>query len=174
MKHLLINFLSLMLLGSLFIQCSEEQSPTAANDETNTSLDKVTIIEDTFDYNYEGSLPYEDCVTGAQMLNYGIIKAYYRAIITPSGKYIESGHVDYNAYGEVTLENLSTGEIWTLQNGTNPWIYIEHQNGGVLLHYLWQEVYKSGNQVLNLHLQGFFTINPNGIITKNLETYFCN
>ena len=174
MKHQLGFLLSFTLLGSIFFSCSEQQAPTAIVEESNTTLDKVIIINDSFDYDYVESLPYTDCVTGASMQNHGIIKANYKIIMTPSGHYIETGHVDYNAYGDVTLENLSTGEIWTLQNGTNPWSWIEYANGSFRFHYLWNEVYKLGNQVLNLHLQGFFTVDQNGNVTKNLETYSCN
>jgi hypothetical protein len=106
------------------------------------------------------------------MRNYGTVKANYKIVITPSGHYIETGHADYNAYGEVTLVNTSTGEEWTLQNGTNPWHWIEYNNGSFRFHYLWNEVYKSGNNVLNLHLQGFITVDKDGIVTKTGFYFF--
>jgi hypothetical protein len=175
MKHLLNYLFVLLLLGCIFIGCSDQQAPTGISEESNTTLNKATIIKDSFDYDYDAeSLPFTDCVTGASMQNHGIVKANYKIVLTPSGHYIETGHVDYDAYGGVTLENLSTGEIWTLQNGTNPWHWIEYDNGSFRFHYLWNEVYKSGNQVLNLHLQGFITVDKNGNVTKEIETYSCN
>jgi hypothetical protein len=162
------------MLGFILWGCSDQQSPTAISEEANTTLNKATIIKGSFDYVYSELDTYTDCVTGASMRNYGTVKANYKIVITPSGHYIETGHADYNAYGEVTLVNTSTGEEWTLQNGTNPWHWIEYNNGSFRFHYLWNEVYKSGNNVLNLHLQGFITVDKDGIVTKNIETYSCN
>lgn len=181
MKSFLIFLCSLLFFGCIFLGCGDQQAPTSLNNELNTTLDKVIIEEGSFEFNYDDAdgegnpfPPYTDCVTGASMQNHGRVEAHYRIVITPSGIYKETGHVDYNAYGEVTLENLSTGEVWTLQNGTNPWSWIEYHNGSFRFHYLWNEIYRSGNQVLNLHLQGFFTIDHNGNVTKSLESYSCN
>jgi hypothetical protein len=174
MKHRLGNFFSLLLIGSLFIQCGDQQVPTAISDESNTTLDKVTVVEYSFDYDLSLDPPYTDCVTGAPMQNYGIVKVYVKEKTTPSGNWIATGYTDYNAYGGVTLVNTSTMEIWTLQNGQNPFHEIANHNGSYRLHYHWNELYKLNNQNLNIHLKGFFTIDKNGNITKELETYSCN
>lgn len=174
MRHFLSKSFLLLLIGSFFIQCSDQQSPTSISNESNTLLDKVTVTEYNFDYDLDTDPPYTDCVTGMSMQNHGVVIVYVRELTTPSGNWIATGYVDYNAYGGVTLENMSTNDIWTLQNGHNPWNEIENHNGGYRLHYHWNEVYKLGNQNLNLHLKGFFTIDHNGNVTKDLETYSCN
>jgi hypothetical protein len=174
MKNWLKCFFCLLLLGCVIISCNDQQAPTAIGDATNTTLNKVTVVEYSFDYDLDTDPPYTDCVTGASMQNHGVVIVYVREITTPSGNWIASGYVDYDAYGGVTLENTSTNEIWTLENGQNPWNEIEKHNGSYRLHYHWNEVYKSGNQNLHIHLKGFFAIDSEGNITRDLETYSCN
>ena len=108
------------------------------------------------------------------MQNHGIVKIYVTEKTIASGNWISRGYVDYNAYDGVTLENLSSGEIWTCQNGQNPWNEITKNNGAYRIHWHWNEVYKLGNQTLNIHLKGFFTIDKNSNVTKDIETYSCN
>ena len=94
-------------------------------------------------------------MTGALIQYHSFVKIYAKEKTTPSGNWIATGYVDYDAYDGVILENLSTEEIWTLQNGQNPWNEIENHNGSYRLHYHWNELYKLGNQNLHIHLEGF-------------------
>jgi hypothetical protein len=174
MKNSLKWFICFLFLGCVITSCSDHQAPTAISDDSSTTLNKVTVVEYNFDYDLDTDLPYTNCVTGASMQNHGIVKVYVRELTTPSGNWTATGYVDYGAYGGVTLENLSTNEIWTLQNGQNPWNEIEIHNGSYQLHYHWNEVYTSGNENLHIHLKGFFTIDRGGNVTRALEEYFCN
>lgn len=174
MKHLLIFLFSILLIGGLFIQCGDQEAPTSTGEESKATLNKVSVVEYSYDYDGDWDPPLTNCVTGALMQYHGVVKVYVRDLMTPSGNWIETGYVDYNAYDGVTLENLSTGEIWTCQNGQNPFNIIEKNNGAFRLHGHWNEVYKLGNQTLNLHLKSWFTVDKNGNLTKNIETYFCN
>lgn len=173
MKHLLIFLFSILLIGGLFIQCGDQQTPTSISDESNATLNKATVVEYTFDYDCDLDPPLTNCVTGAPMQAHGVIKGYVRELTTPSGNWTSKGYADYNAYGGITLENLSTGEIWTNKNGTNPWKEIEIHNGSYRFHYHVNEVYALGNQTLHIRLKGFFTVDKNGNVTKYLETYSC-
>jgi hypothetical protein len=173
MKHLLTLF-SILLIGGLYIQCNDQKAPTSTGDESITTLNKAIIDEGEFDYDFEPDAPYSNCVTGALMKNHGVLKLYFKAIITPSGTYKETGYVDYNAYGGITLENLSTGEIWTLQNGTDHWSWIEFHNSSFRYHYLWNELYKLGNHNLHIHSQGYFAVDKNGNVTRVVENISCN
>lgn len=76
MKHLLSYLFSLLLLGSIFIGCSDQQAPTGNTDEAVTPLNKVTIVESTFDADLTGEPHYLDCATGAPMNNIGTVKVY--------------------------------------------------------------------------------------------------
>lgn len=134
MKYPSSVVLSILFVGCLFVGCNDQEITASAPGESIPALGKVTIIEDYFDFENTGPGEYLDC-TGAIMEWHGTIKANYRAVLTPSGHYIETGHVDYNAYGGITLENSSTHEVWTLQNGTNPWDWIEHHDGSLRFHY---------------------------------------
>lgn len=164
----------LLFLGIIFLGCSDPQAPTAVSSDTDLTLNKGSVVEYSFDYDLDTDPPYTNCVTGEPMQNHGIVKVYVREMTTPSGNWIGSGYVDYEAYGAVTLENTTTSEIWTLKNGQNPWSEIENHNGSYRIHYHWNEVYSMGNQNLHIHLQGFFSIDSDGNITRDLETYDCN
>ena len=81
MKHFFIYPLSLLMLGFILWGCSDQQSPTAISEESNTTLNKATIIKGSFDYVYSELDTYTDCVTGASMRNYGTVKANYKKSI---------------------------------------------------------------------------------------------
>ncbi len=174
MKHFLSYMIFLTITVIILISCGDQQAPTANTDEDINSLSKVTVVEYTFDYDFSLDPPITDCVTGAPMQGHGIILFYVKEITTPSGNWIATGHADYNAYGGVTLENTVTGEVWTLQNGINPWNEIAKHNGAYRLHYHWNELYKLNNQNLHIHSQGYFTVDMGGNITKDIFTYRCN
>ena len=174
MKYLLINFLSLVLIGGFFIHCSDEQTPTGTSQDELSRMQKVIVDEYSFDAILDLDPPYEDCATGEDMQNHGTVKVYIVEKTTPSGNLLITGWVDYNAYSGVTLENLGTGEIWTLTNGHNPFHEVIKENGFYRLHYHWSELYKNSNgENLHIHLKGFFAIDNEGNVTKDLESYNC-
>ena len=164
----------MLLLGSILIGCSDQESPTAANDEALTTLSKAGVVEYQFDVNLGLEAPYEDCTTGADMQNHGITRAHIRVTTTPSGNLIMKGWVDYDAYGAVTLENLATGEIWTLANGHNPFGRVIKENGYFLAHYHWNELYRGPNgQVLHILLKGHIKFDKDGNLIIFRRSYTC-
>jgi hypothetical protein len=173
MKNFLGYVLSVLLMGGIFLSCSDQEAPTA-NDKALTPFNKVTVVEYTFDYDLDLDPPTTDCLTGVPMQAHGIILFYVKEITTPSGNWIASGYADYNAYGDITFENTVTGEVWTLKNGKNPWNEISKHNGAYRLHFHWNELYKLNNQNLNVHSQGYFTVDKDGNVTKDIFTYRCN
>ena len=173
MKHLLSYLFSFLILGIIFISCSEQQGPTANNDEAVTPLNKVTVVEYSYLYDMDWDPPYEDCATGEDMKTHGLVEVFIREKTTPSGNLIINGWVDYNYYSGVTLENLGTGDIWTLENGHNPFHEVIKENGFYNLHYHWNELFKLNNQTLHIHLKGHFQILPDGTVTHDRESYTC-
>ena len=173
MKLLFGYLFSLLLLGSIFIGCSDQQAPTANNDEALPPLSKVVVVEYTFDWDLSFDPPYEDCATGAPMQPHGVIRYYVREVITPSGNILLSAWVDYNAYDGVTLENLDTGDMWTLTNGNSPITNVTKENGFYLAAYHWNELYRLNNQNLHIHAKGHKKFEPDGTVTTNRRTYNC-
>jgi len=172
MKHLLSYLFSVLLLGSTFIGCSDQQTPTDGNDEALTALNKPVI--ESYWWNMDWDPVYEDCATGEDMQNHGWLKIYTREITTPSGNVIISGWVDYDAYEGVTLENLATGDIWTLTTGHNPFHEVIKENGMYILRYNWNELYKKQNSPnIHIHLKGHLKILPDGTVTHDRESYTC-
>ena len=173
MKNFAINFLSILLLGMLLIQCNEEPTPTGVSQDNLLSMSKIIVNEYTFDATLDLEPPYEDCATGEDMQNHGTVKVYIVERITPSGNVLVNGWVDYNAYGEVTLENLGNGDIWTLTNGHNPFHEVIKENGFYVLSYHWNELYKLDNQTLHILLKGHVKIEADGTVTIDRESYTC-
>ena len=129
MKLLFGYLFSLLLLGGIFIGCSEQQAPIANNDEAVTTLNRVTVVEYTCDADLTSEPPYLDCVTGEPMNNIGTVLVHIRELTTPSGNVSINGWVDYDAYGGVILKNETTLEEWTLTNGHNPFHEVIKENG---------------------------------------------
>ena len=173
MKHPFINLLSLLLLGFMFWGCDDQQAPTAVNEEALTTLSKVTVVESILDWDLSLDPPYEDCATGAPMQPHGLIRYYFREVTTPSGNILLSAWVDYNAHDGVTLENLGTGEMWTLTNGNSPITNVTKENGFYLAAYHWNELYRLNNQNFHIHAQGHKKFEPDGTVTTDRRSYNC-
>ena len=124
-------------------------------------------------YNLDWDPPYEDCASGQDMQNHGWVLVYTQTKTTPSGNVIISGWVDYHAYQGVTLENLGTGEMWTLTTGHNPFHEVIKENGFYILRYNWNELYKLNKQNLHIHLKGYLKILPDDTVTHDRESYTC-
>jgi hypothetical protein len=173
MKNFLGYVLSVLLMGGIFLSCSDQQAPTA-NDEVVDPLNKVTVVEYFILFDLSLEPPYTNCVTGAPMQNHGIATLHITEKTTPSGNWIATGYLDYNSHGGITLENTSTNEIWTLQNGTNPFNEIAKHNGAYRIHYHYNELYKLNNQNLHIKLKGFFAIDKDGNVTREIHEITCN
>jgi hypothetical protein len=165
--------LSLLLLGFIFWGCDDQQPSTAATDEALTPLSKVNVVEYSFDYNLDWDDPYEGCANGQPMQQHGWLRYHVRETTTPSGNILLSAWVDFNALGGVTLENLVTGEIWTLTNGNNPITNVTKENGFYLAAYHWNELYRLNNQNFHLHVKGHKKFEPDGTVTTDRRSITC-
>lgn len=173
------SLLSLLLIvmltgcGETMITESAEIISSPDLEQAPTSLSKVDTYEDIWVYDLDDAPPYDDCSTGAPMQNHGFLEIHDVYKTTPSGHTIISSWVDYDALGGVTLENLVTGEIWTLVNGHNPATYLYHANGSFMLAYQWTDLYKLDKRTLHIHLKGHIKINADGTVEINRESYTC-
>lgn len=179
MKNLLYFVLFLSVLTVFMFYCQQEQNPAeilgieSSSEEGPASLSKVFVVVDSFDAVLDLEPPYENCTTGEDMQNHGTVRAYLVGRVTPSGNEIWNGWVDYDALGGVTLENLGTGEIWTLTNGHNPFHEIYKENGFWVLSYHWSELYKLNNNTLHIQLKGHVKLQPDGTWKIDRESYRC-
>jgi hypothetical protein len=173
MKHLLSYLISLLLLGIISWGCSDQQAPTANTDEAVTPLSKVTVDEYFFDWDLDWDDPYENCASGAPMQPHGLIRYHIREVTTPSGNILLSAWVDYNVLGGVTLENVGTGEMWTLTNGNSPITNVTKENGFLVAAYHWNELYRLNNQNFHIHAQGHKKFEPDGTVTTDRRSYNC-
>ena len=170
----------LVVALALFVAVSCDQQPVEppADQMTDQTAEvpafKVERDAYTFDVDLESEPPYPDCL-GEAMKNHGTVKGYVRERTTPSGNLIMSGWVDYQAYGGVTLEGLSSGDIYILRNGHNPWAEMYKENGFWLLAYHWNELYRTQDgKKLNVHLKGHVKLEPDGTWKIARESYRCN
>jgi hypothetical protein len=93
---------------------------------------------------------------------------------TPSGNLIVRAWVDYTAHGEVTIEGLTSGNIWTLTHGHNPFGEVIKENGFYQLHYQWHEFFTSSiHGDLRVHLKGHVFVDPSGTLRIERETATC-
>ena len=167
---------SLVVLVPLFFVTACDRQP--AGPQVDQTLDvptfKVDRLDYTYDYDLDGDAPYPDCL-GEAMQNHGVVQVFVRQRATPSGNVLVNGWVDYDAYGPVTLEGLSSGTVYTLVNGKNPFVEVIKENGLYLLHYHWNEVFRSQDgKKVNVHLQGHLKIEPDGTVKIDRESYRCN
>jgi hypothetical protein len=108
------------------------------------------------------------------MQYHGWVLIHFREVTTPSGNLIVNAWVDYT-YDQITLENTVTGEIWTNLNGHNPFGEVMKDNGFYVLHYQWNELYRNeAGELLHIHLKGHFTIDKEGMITHDRESFTCH
>lgn len=155
--------------------CTDQTtSPTALSDDVAAPTFTVDRQEFSSPYDMDWDPPYTDCATGEDMQNHGILLIHIRETTTPSGNVTVHGWVDYDAFGPITLEGLSSGDIWTLNNGHNPFGEVIKDNGFYLLHYQWSELYSNPEgRKLHIHLKGHVKVNPDGTVTINRESYTC-
>jgi len=171
MKHLLSYLFSLLLLGSIFIGCSDQQAPTDGNEEALTALNKPVI--ESFWWNMDWDPVYEDCATGDDMQNHGWLKIYTQEITTPSGNVIISGWVDYG-FEQITLEGLTSGDIWMLTNGFNPFHEVYKENGAYFLNFQWHEFYSNEyGDKRRAFVTGHLHIDADGNVTSVRESINC-
>jgi len=166
----------LVAVLGLFVVVSCDQQPVEplVDQTSDVPAFKVEHQVYTYDYDMDEDPPYPDCL-GEAMQNHGVVKVYVRQRDTPSGNVLVNGWVDYDAYGGITLEGLSSGEVYTLINGKNPFVEVMKEDGFYLLHYHWNEVYRSDDgKKVNVHLQGRFMIGPDGTVKIDRESYRCN
>ena len=171
MKHLL-NLMLVILLGSLIISCNEQQTPTSSSEEALTPISKVSVNEYSLKIDLDEEEPFVEC-DGNLMQYHGSVGLYIKEVVTPAGNIIAKWQVDYMAFDGVTLENLGTGEIWTLTNGHNPVGEVIKENGFYLIHYQWSELYKLDKKTLHIHLKGQFMVLPDGTVKHDRETVKC-
>jgi hypothetical protein len=162
-----------LVMGALLVGCGGqplELEPVP--DEALTPLFKVTVDEDTYEYDLGNELPYEDCA-GEDMQTHGKILVHVREMTTPSGNLIVSGWVDYT-FEQITVEGLSTGEIWTLTNGFNPFHEVIKEDGSYFLHYQWHEFYTNEDgEKLRAFVNGNYQIDQDGNVRIERESVRC-
>ena len=90
MKQVL-SLMLIILLGGFFISCNEEPLTTAAMNDSQSPIAKVSVVEDYFDYNLDLDLPNTDCATGEDMQNHGWVRVFIRETTTPSGNITQNG-----------------------------------------------------------------------------------
>lgn len=164
---------ALLLVPLLLLACDRE--PVApAPDEGLTPLLKVDRQDSADPYDLDWDPPYEDCATGEDMQNHGIVLVYVRETTTPSGNVTTHGWVDYDAFDGVTLEGLTSGDVWTLTNGHNPFGEVIKDNGSYLLHYQWSESYSHPDgRKLHINLKGHVKVDNDGNVTIDRESHTC-
>jgi hypothetical protein len=122
----------------------------------------------------DGEAPYEDCTTGADMKYYGTLLVTISELTNASGNLIIQSWVDYDAFDGVTLKNMDTQEVWTCISGHNPFGEVIKENGFYVLHYHWNELYRSGDgDMLHILLKGHVKIDKDGNVTIDRESYTC-
>jgi hypothetical protein len=178
MKHFFISLLSLLMMGFIFWGCSDQQSPTATDEEV-SSLSKVDRVEYTFELDLadpdEGVPPYEGC-PGEDFQPHGIIVVHVVETTTPSGNWIVSGWTDYFAdENGVWLVGLTSGDTWTLYKANNPWHEFSKENGYYLLKYQWHEWYRNDDtgETLRVFVKGHVLVTPKGGLKIARETTRC-
>ena len=172
MKHLLSYLFSVLLLGSTFIGCSDQQTPTDGNDEVLTPLSKVTVVEYTFEYDLGDEDPYEDCA-GEDMQLHGNVLVHVRETTTPSGNTIVSGWVDYE-FDQITMVGLTSGDIWMLTKGFNPFHEVYKESGAYLLNFQWHEFYSNEyGDKRRAFVTGHLHIDADGHVTSERESIRC-
>lgn len=171
MRRLALTTAPLVLLAA----CSNPPTTsTVLNDDAAPPAFKADRQESTWEAVMDEEPAYEDCATGEDMQNHGRLLVYETETTLPSGNVILHGWVDYAAFGPVTLEGVTSGDIWTLQNGHNPFGDVSKENGFYMLRYQWSELYKNPDgQTLHIHLKGHFKIDPDGNVTIDRESYTC-
>ena len=173
MKHLLGYLFPLLFLGSIFIGCSDQQTPTAITEEAITPLSKVIVNEYFWEIVLDNEDPFVLC-DGDLMQYHGSVGLHIKEKITPSGNMIVSAWVDYQAFDGVTSENTVTGELWTLTNGHNPFGEVIKENGFYILHYQWHEFFENEyGEKLRIFLKGHAKENPDGTVSIERETVRC-
>jgi hypothetical protein len=161
---------------ALFVAVSCDQQPVepATDQVAEDATFKVDRDAYFFDVDLGAEAPYPDCL-GEAMQNQGTVRAYVRERVTPSGNLLVSGWVDYDYFGGVTLVGLSSGDVYTLLNGHNPWSEVIKDNGFYSLAYHWNEQYRNDDgQILHILLKGHVKIEPDGTVKIERESYKCN
>jgi hypothetical protein len=174
MKHLFIYPLFVLMMGFIFWGCSDQQSPTAIDEEV-SSLSKVDRVEYTVDLDLATLPPYEGC-PGEDFQPYGLIKVHVVETTTPSGNFIVNGYTDYFADEDgVWIEGLTSGDIWTLYKANNPWHEFIKENGYYLLKYQWHEWYRNDvtGETLRVFVKGHVLVTPKGGLKIEREITRC-
>ena len=164
------------LVALLAFGCSDPPTtPTALGDEAVAPAFTVDVLEYTWDLDLGADPPVKDwCGAGEDMQYHGVLLVHVREKTAPSGNLVVSGWVDYDAYGEVTAEGLSSGDIWTLTNGHNPWSEVSKENGFYTLAFHWNELFKNPDgQTLHILHKGHVKIDPAGNVTIDRESHTC-
>ena len=158
----------------LAVSCDQQPVDPTANQTAEGAAFNVQRNAYFFDAVLDAEPPYPDCL-GEPMQNHGTVRAFVSEKTTPSGNLVATGWVDYGYFGEVTLEGLWSGDIYTLQNGHNPWTEVSKDNGFYSLAYHWNEQYKNEDgDRLHVMLKGHYKIEPDGTVRIDRESYRCN
>jgi len=176
MKHLLSYIIATVFIGALLISCDRDIAPTANDNESLNSLNKVVANEYSYEVVLDGAI-IENCATGELLTASGTAMVYYTEKTTPSGKTIDIGYTDYT-YSPITLVGPTSG-IWTLVKGQNHWheVYKDFNlwpDPFFIQHYEWLEVYENANgEKIRISVQGFVKRYPNGDIEIARENSTC-
>ena len=171
MKTLKCAFVLLALFCLSLVGC-DSQPVEPVSDEALNSLSKVNRVEYTFEYDLGDEDPYEDCA-GEDMQLHGKVLVYVRETTTPSGNLVVSGWVDYK-FEPITMEGLTSGDIWTLTKGFNPFHEVYKENGAYLLNFQWHEFYSNEyGDKRRAFVTGHYHVGPDGNVMNERENIRC-
>lgn len=172
MRHPLTYLLPLLLLGIMFIGCTDQ--PVATNDPESlqaSGLEKVIHNEYSYSLVLDGGEVF-GCATGERMTSYGTIEVYIYERTTPSGNTTLSGYSDYFHYpgDPVRLVGNTSGTVWTLVKAQNHFGEVYKDNkvypeDFFIQHFEWHEFYQNEDgDMLRLFVEGMMKINSDGTI----------
>lgn len=176
----------LPILAALIILGCSQTEPSAPQSVAQSTSDYLSVSDDAVSSTLgvervEYSIPYdlEDegawvICNGELMQGHGIVELHVIETYLPSGDLITRAWVDYQAYDGVWFEELSSGDIWQLTNGHNPFGEVIKENGFYMLHYQWNEIYTNPDHgILRNHLKGHVMVEPDGTVRIERESYRC-
>ena len=173
MKHLLSYLFSLLLLGSIFIGCSDQQAPTAGNDEALTSFSKEVWIEEIEEISIEPYEEYIDCL-GEMVTWHGSWYFITRTMTTPSGTEVWHFSTGYDTPTPLWAEGQTSAKIWEQRNGESYGGSVTKPQGtAYTFHYQGNERYftQNNSEKLHAHWTGRIMIDANGNVTQERETF---
>ena len=165
MKHLsfTLTFTILILFLFVLVSCDTNVVEPISKD-TDNNLSKIVRYSYSLNLDEPGvAPPYTNCPSGDLMKPHGVIEVHVREVTLRNGDIVYWGYSDYNAHGGVTLENLTTGEIWNQTRGRNPFGEVVKSNGAYFLKYGWYEVYENKEgEKLRVFVVGTIIIDSEG------------